>query len=96
MTAQRQYKLPQRKHYLKVTDDATGEIAACGVWVYLPEGYCAADDEEAEPGPLPEGANEEVMRVFGRLTGEMRGAHPGRREAHWREYSLAENSGVRR
>ena len=44
MTIKKQYKLPQHKHYLKVTDDATGEIAACGVWVYLPEGYCIEDE----------------------------------------------------
>lgn len=44
MTLQREYKRPQQKHYLKVTDDATGEIAACGVWVFLPEGYCADDE----------------------------------------------------
>lgn len=44
MTVQKQYKRPQQKHYLKVTDDASGEIAASGVWVYLPEGYCPEDE----------------------------------------------------
>ena len=44
MTVQKQCKLPQEKHYLKVTDDATGEIAAYAVWIYLPEGYCAEDE----------------------------------------------------
>lgn len=58
MTSQKQYKLPQQKHYLKVTDDATGEIAACGVWIYLPKGYCT-EDEYVSPylsffGPLEE------------------------------------------
>ncbi|CAD6591415.1 MAG: hypothetical protein ASARMPREDX12_005157 [Alectoria sarmentosa] len=83
MTTKKQYKLPQRKHYLKVTDDATGEIAACGVWVYLPEGYCIEDDDEVVMGPLPEGANEELMREFCRMAGKMRGEHAGRHEAHW-------------
>ena len=44
MTVQKQTKLPQQKHLLKVTDDATGEIAAVGGWVYLPEGYCVEDE----------------------------------------------------
>ena len=44
MTVQKQLKLPQEKHFLKVTDDATGEIAAYAVWIYLPEGYCAEDE----------------------------------------------------
>ena len=44
MTAQKQRRLPQERHYLKVTDDATGEIAAYGVWFYLSEGYCAEDE----------------------------------------------------
>ena len=44
MTAQKQRRLPQQRHYLKVTDDATGEIAAYGVWFHLPEGYCAEDE----------------------------------------------------
>ncbi len=69
-----------------MTDDATGEIAACGVWVYLPEGYCAEDDDEvALTGPLPEGANEELMGEFGRMTGKIRGEHAGRKEGHWCE-----------
>lgn len=88
MTVQKQYNLPQQKHYLKVTDDATGEIAACGVWVYLPEGYCADDDEEVVTGPLPTGANEELMRDFCRMTGAMRGEHAGRHEAHWCEWAF--------
>lgn len=85
MTVEKQYKLPQQKHYLKVTDDATGEIAASGVWVYLPEGYCTEDDEEVVMGPLPEGANEELMREFCKMTGSLRVEHPGRHEAHWCE-----------
>ena len=44
MTVQKQCKLPQQKHYLKVTDDATGDIAAYAVWIYLPEGYCVEDE----------------------------------------------------
>ena len=44
MTCQKQYRLPQQKHFLKVTDDATGEIAGIGVWTYLPEGYCTEDE----------------------------------------------------
>ena len=44
MTVRKQCKLPQEKHYLKVTDDATGEIVAHAIWVYLPEGYCAEDE----------------------------------------------------
>lgn len=83
---QKQYRLPQQKHHLKVTDDATGEIAAYAVWVYLPEGYCAEDDGEAVlTGSLPEGTNGELMADFGRMTGTMRGEHAGRREAHWCE-----------
>ena len=27
-----------------MTDDATGEMAACGVWVFLSEGYCVEDE----------------------------------------------------
>lgn len=37
-------------------------------------------------GPLPEGTNQEVMREFCRMTGEMRGEHAGRHEAHWCEW----------
>lgn len=36
-------------------------------------------------GPLPEGANEEVMKEFSKILGETRGQHPGRHEAHWCE-----------
>ncbi|KAF6239778.1 hypothetical protein HO173_002324 [Letharia columbiana] len=69
MALRKEHKLPQRNHYRKVTDDATGEIAACGVWVHLPEGYCTEDDEEVATGPLPEGANEELTREFCRIRG---------------------------
>lgn len=44
MTVTKQYKLPQQKYFLKVTDDATGEIAASAVWIYLPERYSAEDE----------------------------------------------------
>ena len=44
MTVQKRYKLPQQKHYLKVTDEASGEIAAYGIWIHLPEGYCTEDE----------------------------------------------------
>lgn len=44
MTVQKQCKLPQQRHYLKVTDDATGDIAAYALWLYLPEGYCVEDE----------------------------------------------------
>lgn len=44
MTVQNQCKLPQQKHYLKVTDDPTGDIAAYALWLYLPEGYCVEDE----------------------------------------------------
>ena len=44
MTVPEQHKLPQQKHYLKITDDATGEIAAYAVWIHLPEGYCTEDE----------------------------------------------------
>lgn len=82
MTVRKQYKLPQQKHNLKVPNDATGEIAASGVWVYLPAGYCTEDDEEVVMGPLPEGADAELMREFCGMMGGMRGEHAGRHEAH--------------
>lgn len=41
MMSQQTYRLPQQKRHLKVTDDATGEVAACGV--YLPKGYYVDD-----------------------------------------------------
>ena len=44
MTVQKQTKLPQQKYHLKVTDDATGEIAAYAIWICLPEGYCVEDE----------------------------------------------------
>ena len=44
MTIQKQCRLPQQRHHLKVTDDATGEIAAYAIWIYLPEGYCIEDE----------------------------------------------------
>lgn len=44
MTVKKQCKLPQQKHFLKVTDDASGEIAGYGVWIFLPEGYCTEDE----------------------------------------------------
>lgn len=46
--------------------------------------FCEYSDE-VTIGPLPEGANERLLRDFARMTGELRSQHPGRHEAHWRE-----------
>ena len=41
--------------------------------------------DEVMIGPLPEGANEKLLRDFAKMTGELRSQHPGRHEAHWRD-----------
>lgn len=83
MTSPKHYQYPQEKHYLKVTDTATNAIAAYGVWIYLPQGYHAEEDDEVIVHPLPKGSNEDLMREFCRMTGVLRSEHPGRKEAHW-------------
>ena len=76
----------QETHYLKVTDTATGELAAYAIWIFLPQGYKIEEDPYADTSHIPEGANERLIRDFGKWTGEMRGAHKGRQGPHWRKH----------
>ncbi len=70
-------------HCLRVTDPVTNEIVAFAIWIYWPNGYKMEEDSFANVQEVPEGANEKLMRDFGRMTGELRGDHEGRKGPHW-------------
>lgn len=70
-------------HFLKVTDSTTGEIMSYGIWIWLPKGYFRDEDPQVNSREVPEGMNAELVDEFSRRTGEMRGAHEGRKGPHW-------------
>ena len=60
-------------HFLKVTDEATGEIISCAKWIYCPPGRSAEEVEKALselPEMLPESKPEAVKDLFGMMSRE--------------------------
>ncbi|KAL8703601.1 MAG: hypothetical protein Q9201_003226 [Fulgogasparrea decipioides] len=74
---------PQFVNFLCVVDTATNTIIAYAAWIYLPTGYDASKDPDTQHPPLPSGINEALLCDFGRMTGELRSADPGRKDPHW-------------
>ena len=68
-------------HYLKMTDETTGEIAAYILWTFLPNGYHEVEtDSQAQANGMLAGTNVEVARAFKKSVGTIRSAHEGRKE----------------
>ncbi|KAL8726783.1 MAG: hypothetical protein Q9181_005922 [Wetmoreana brouardii] len=82
----------QSENFLCVVDTTTNTIISYAVWVYLPKGYDASEDPDTLQPPPPPEANEALICDFARMTGELRSADPGRKEAHWLLAVLATHS----
>lgn len=52
------------------------------------------EDGFANVKEVPEGANEKLMKDFGRMTGELRGEHEGRKGPHWCKFSRSSHSAL--
>ncbi|KAL8827337.1 MAG: hypothetical protein Q9191_003247 [Dirinaria sp. TL-2023a] len=70
-------------HYLKITNPGTGEIMAYIVWVFLPNGYYAAEDSQTSVEGFPDGSNIPVLHEFKRVIKVVRGEDKGRKGPHF-------------